>query len=81
VDETVTALERNLALGAVDPVTDERIEASATTVEIDELEADDAGVARARLTLRDCEKPGYLFDAFVHGSLITYLGLASPQAG
>jgi hypothetical protein len=79
VDETVAALEDQLALDAVDPVTDMRIDESATAVEVDELEGDGAGVARARLTLRDDADPGYFFDAFVHGSVITYLGLAAPE--
>lgn len=80
VGETATALQERLALDATDPVTGEEIGANATAVEVDELDGDGAGAARARLTLAEDAQPGYLFDAFVHGSLITYLGLASPQA-
>jgi len=78
VDAAREAMESNLAEEAEDPVTNERIGNVADSVEIDALEGDGAVGARAVFTLSERTPPGYLFRAFVHGSLITYIGLIDP---
>jgi hypothetical protein len=44
------------------------------------LDLDGVQVVRARLDLSPTNEPGFLFGAFVRGSLVTYLGLQPPLA-
>ena len=66
--------------GAVDAATGERISSLIAGAEIERLELDGLEAARARLELSPTNEPGFLFGAFVRGSLVTYFGLQPPLA-
>lgn len=66
--------------GAVDAATGERISSLIAGAEIERLDLDGLEVARARLELSPTNEPGFLFGAFVRGSIVTYFGLQPPLA-
>ena len=74
-ESEAAALERTLAPGATDPLTGEAIlrEASVSGESEQGLH-----LTRAELDPAEGAQPGFLFDAFVRGSLLIYLGAQRP---
>jgi hypothetical protein len=80
IDKAEAGMRAAFEPGAVDEVTGERISSLVDDVEIERLELDGLPVVRARLDPSPTNGPGFLFGAFVRGSLVTYLGLQPPLA-
>lgn len=79
-DDAAATLSESLAPGATDPVTEEPLDDSIASAEVDRLESEGAHAARARIELAPGRPPGFLFGAFVRGSLITYFGVPGPPS-
>lgn len=72
------ALEDAFAPGARDGVTGEPIAELVSAAAVETIEGDGTRAARAELTLAPSTDLGFVFDALVRGSLVTYLGAARP---
>jgi len=72
------ALRRAFAAGATDAVTGEPVAELAAIEELSTERAGDHFAARAVLRRVEGSRPGLLFDAFVRGSLLAYLGGERP---
>ena len=80
IDDAEAGMRAAFTPGEVDAVTGERISALVDETVIDRLELEGLHVVRARLRLAPTNGPGFLFGAFVRGSLVTYFGLQPPLA-
>jgi hypothetical protein len=78
IDAAESALRDAFAPGSRDAVTGEDLSEVVADIDVERLDADGVEVARARLELTPEAEPGFLFGAFVRGSLVTYLGLQGP---
>lgn len=80
MDRAEDELHATLAPGARDAVTDRPIETEIASAEVDRFEAQGFHILRARITPGPEAQPGFLFGAFVRGSLPTYVGAPPPPA-
>ena len=80
IDDAEAGMRAAFTPGEVDAVTGERISSLVDETVIDRLELEGLHVVRAQLRLAPTNGPGFLFGAFVRGSLVTYFGLQPPLA-
>jgi hypothetical protein len=78
IEDAETALRDSFAADARDAVTGQELADVVDDAEVERLTTDGVEAVRARLELAPGAEPGFLFGAFVRGSLVTYIGLQGP---
>ena len=75
------ALRSALATDATDPVNGEPMSDFVSAASVDRLDARGMNLVRARVELAPGEHPGYVYDAYLRGSVTAFLGFGALHAG